>query len=191
MSPKIPKYSHHEETEIQRLLGSPSDSFHIVSCGILVIKSTFGWFQSILWFGHRIWFCYKQLKNIRQRSTQKNLYLEFSWDPPGQDRTLMAEKSPPSTQTQGAGGQNVIKIFWTNFGRLSLVPCLVKLLLHIGADLVNWVRIGLGDEDDDQGVLHLLQGHVLQHRLQSGDLQEFSKIRFTEKERTKELVLTR
>ena len=68
-----------------------------------LIKNTFGWFQSILWFGHRIWFCYKQLKNIRQRSTQKNLYLEFSWVPPGQDRTLMAEKSPPSTQTQGAG----------------------------------------------------------------------------------------
>ena len=156
-----------------------------------VIKSTLGWFQSNLWFGHRIWFCYKQLKNIRQRSTQKILYLEFSWVPPGQDRTLMAEKSPPSTQTQGAADQNIIKIFWTTFGRLSLVPCLVKLLLHIGADLVNWVRIGLGDEDDDQGVLHLLQGHVLQHRLQSGDLQEFSKIRFTEKERTKELVLTR
>ena len=42
MSPKIPKYLHHEETEIQRLLGSPSDSFHIVSCGIV------GWLKAHL-----------------------------------------------------------------------------------------------------------------------------------------------
>ena len=67
----------------------------------------------------------------------------------------------------------------------------MKLFLDVRTDLKNRVWVGLGDEYDDQGVLHLLQGHVLQHRLQSGDLQEFSKIRFTEKERTKELVLTR
>ena len=53
-----------------------------------------------------------------------------------------------------------------------LVSYLVKLLLYIAADLEDWVGICLSDEDDDQGVLHLLQRHVLQDRLQGGNLQQ-------------------
>ena len=51
----------------------------------------------------------------------------------------------------------------------------MKLFLDVRTNLKNGVRVGLGDEDDDQGVLHLLHRHVLQHRLEGGHLQGLSR----------------